>query len=59
MKIIQKPKYQVLPCTYCGTVVKLKEKDIKKDSFSLRRENWICPFCGQPNVVKFIKEKQE
>ena len=55
MQIISKPSLPLQICAGCGSVIKLKYRDLKTDGVSLRKTRWDCPVCKGVNIVCFGK----
>lgn len=57
MKIIKKPNIKKpQTCEVCGTIVKLKIKDLKPYPASFERELWTCPVCRKRNIYNWEEE---
>ena len=57
MKIIKKPKIKKpQTCKVCGTIVKLKIKNLEPSPCSFEKESWICPVCGKRNLFCWKEE---
>lgn len=50
MKIIKKPNFKPQTCDVCGTIVKLKIKDLEPYPYSSKKELWTCPVCRKRNT---------
>ena len=59
MKILKKPKLELVTCVICGCVYQQKLRNLTEGYLATFKESVECPICKYKNNVNFIKENND
>lgn len=49
MKIVKEPVFPEQTCNICRAVVKITQKDLKYNGWTMAKSDWKCPICKSSN----------